>query len=257
MKLSIITVVYNNLNGLKRTLESILPLPENVEWLIIDGDSKDGTEKFIHTITSENIRVVSEADHGIFDAMNKGVFLSSGEYLIFMNSGDYFNRSEFLKFEEILEKNKSDIIVCNYIPIDLKNNIGYARKMTEITSLCEYDNIPHQSTFISKKVFDNMGGYNDMNYRFVSDYEFFLRAFKSNYTFRYLEDIYLSYFIQDGVSYKYHNALLIAKENRIVQKKYCSKYSIKLQVIYFIKFLCQFISFLDPLVRKLVFKKRL
>lgn len=256
MKLSIITVVYNNLNGLKKTLASMLPLPENAEWIIVDGASTDGTKEFIENIFCKNIKILSEQDNGIFNAMNKGITLASGEYLIFMNSGDYFNRDEFLKFERILDKNKSDIVVCNYIPIDSKNNIGYARKMTSVSSLCKYDNIPHQSTFISKKVFDNIGLYDEMNYKFVSDYEFFLRAFKSNHSFIYLENIYLSYFIQDGVSYQYHNALLIARENRIVQRKYCSKFSIKLQLIYFIKFLFQFISFLDPLIRKLVFRKR-
>lgn len=256
MKLSIVTVVYNNLNGLKLTSESILPLPKNVEWIIVDGASTDGTQKFVQALSSKNIRVLSEADSGIFNAMNKGIVLACGEYLIFMNSGDYFNRSEFLKFEQILEKNQSDIIVCNYIPVDSNNNIGFARKMTNLTSLCRYDNIPHQSTFIAQRVFDNIGGYDDKNYTYTSDYEFFLRAFKANHSFIYLENIYLSYFIQDGLSYKYNNALLIAKENRVIQKKYCLGYSIKLQVIYYVKYCLQFLSFIDPLLRRLVFRKR-
>lgn len=256
MKLSIITVVYNNLSGLKKTTESILPLPDNAEWIIVDGASTDGTENFIHTISSQNIHVLSECDHGIFNAMNKGIVLANGEYLIFMNSGDYFNRDEFLKFEHILGTNQSDIIVCNYFPIDVKNNIGYARKMTDINSLCHYDNIPHQSTFIAKKVFDCIGLYDDKSYRYVADYEFFLRAYKSNCTFIYLSNKYLSYFIQDGVSYNYGNAFAIAKEYRIVQKKHCLKYSKKIQIIYFIKYILQSISFIDPILRKILFTKR-
>ena len=86
-KLTVVTICYNNLNGLKATAKSMAQILNlNIEWIIVDGGSQDGTKQIIKYLGAT--RVVSEADDGIYDAMNKGLALSNGVYVMFLNSGD-------------------------------------------------------------------------------------------------------------------------------------------------------------------------
>ena len=89
IKLTIITINLNNLIGLKSTFDSVKKLPENTEWIVIDGCSVDGSKEFIENNSLVNF-YISEKDTGIYNAMNKGVTYSSGDWIIFMNSGDEF-----------------------------------------------------------------------------------------------------------------------------------------------------------------------
>ena len=91
MKLSIITVNLNNLEGLKKTYESVVSQTfTDYEWLVIDGGSTDGSREFIEQHQDKFAYWCSEPDKGIYNAMNKGIVRAKGEYLNFMNSGDYF-----------------------------------------------------------------------------------------------------------------------------------------------------------------------
>ena len=86
-KLTVITICYNDIEGLKATAKSMSQILKlNIEWVIIDGGSQDGTRQIIKDLGAT--QVVSEADDGIYDAMNKGLMLSNGEYVMFLNSGD-------------------------------------------------------------------------------------------------------------------------------------------------------------------------
>lgn len=88
-KLSIITIVYNNVRDIERTIQSVINQTyANIEYLVIDGASTDGTLQVIDQYKSRIARLVSEKDKGIYDAMNKGLTLATGDYLLFMNSGD-------------------------------------------------------------------------------------------------------------------------------------------------------------------------
>ena len=89
--LSVITVVYNNVADIGRTMLSVLNQTYSpIEYIVIDGGSTDGTLDIINTYKSRIAKLVSEADKGIYDAMNKGLALATGDYVIFMNSGDEF-----------------------------------------------------------------------------------------------------------------------------------------------------------------------
>lgn len=86
-KLTVITICYNDIEGLKATAKSMSQILKlNIEWVIVDGGSQDGTRQIIKDLGAT--QVVSEADDGIYDAMNKGLMLSNGEYVMFLNSGD-------------------------------------------------------------------------------------------------------------------------------------------------------------------------
>ncbi|SFI88184.1 putative colanic acid biosynthesis glycosyltransferase [Paenibacillus sp. UNC496MF] len=86
--LSVITVCLNNLDGLRKTKDSLGLLSCRYEWIVIDGMSTDGTVAYLETLDQDNVNWVSERDRGLYDAMNKGIARSSGTYVIFINSGD-------------------------------------------------------------------------------------------------------------------------------------------------------------------------
>jgi glycosyltransferase involved in cell wall biosynthesis len=89
--ISVITINLNNSLGLKKTINSVLSQDySNIEYIIIDGDSSDGSLEIIQSVSSKLAYFISEKDEGIYSAMNKGIIKANGEYLIFLNSGDYF-----------------------------------------------------------------------------------------------------------------------------------------------------------------------
>jgi putative colanic acid biosynthesis glycosyltransferase len=97
MLFSIITVCFNDFNGLQNTYASIQNQSlADFEWIVVDGDSSDGTYQWLNGLKEQRLKCTSEKDKGIFDAMNKGILRSAGEYLIFMNAGDEFNGDEIL-----------------------------------------------------------------------------------------------------------------------------------------------------------------
>lgn len=88
-KLSVITIVYNNVKDIERTMLSILNQTySNIEYIVIDGASNDGTLEIIKKYENRIAKLISEKDKGIYDAMNKGLALATGDYVLFMNSGD-------------------------------------------------------------------------------------------------------------------------------------------------------------------------
>ena len=89
--LSVITVVYNNVQHIERTIKSVIDQTyTDVEYIVIDGGSTDGTLEIIRSYDEKIAKLITEKDEGIYDAMNKGLFLAGGDYVIFMNSGDAF-----------------------------------------------------------------------------------------------------------------------------------------------------------------------
>ena len=114
--LDIITVCYNNLYGLTKTHKSLSgQINNDIRWIIVDGNSTDGTKDFLLNLKSKYIKIISENDKGLYDAMNKGISISNGEYLFFLNSGDTLltNLSSC-----VIKKLSSDVNVFN--GLDLK-----------------------------------------------------------------------------------------------------------------------------------------
>ena len=102
MKLSIITINFNNKDGLKRTIESVISQKfQEFEWIIIDGGSSDGSKLLIEEVARNNKKLVSywcsEPDGGIYPAMNKGIDKAKGEYILFLNSGDTLHNKNVLQ----------------------------------------------------------------------------------------------------------------------------------------------------------------
>lgn len=176
MKLSIITVNFNNKDGLQKTIDSVISQTfKDFEWIVIDGGSTDGSKELIEKYSDHISYWVSEPDNGIYNAMNKGIKVSKGEYLEFLNSGDYYYDNK------VLEKVSKHLAKYDFIygcaVVKFKNKEKRIHLQKEYSSF--YDlikrTINHQSTFINKKVFEKHGLY-DENLRIVSDWKFFLET---------------------------------------------------------------------------------
>ena len=123
---SVVTVVWNNFSTIERTISSVLSQSfRNFEYIIIDGKSDDGTVEIIKKYTSDSrVKFISEKDNGIYDAMNKGIKLSSGNFIHLLNSDDYYSSNDILGvYHKFINKNNfKNVIIYAKMNLYLKNN---------------------------------------------------------------------------------------------------------------------------------------
>lgn len=197
--ISIITINRNNAEGLQRTIESVIGQSyEPVDFIVIDGDSTDGSKAVLERYKDRIGTIVSEPDKGIYDAMNKGIKRAKGDYLLFLNSGDYLLQQVLGAVS--LKLNTYDVISGNIVIEDEKGVQHRCQSQDRITwRFFSAMSLYHQATFISKKAFDTYGLYDD-TFRLGGDYEFFIRLFfKHNASYHHISD-FISYFKADGIS---------------------------------------------------------
>lgn len=173
MKLSIITINYNNANGLEKTIQSIISQTfTDYEYIIIDGGSTDGSVDIIKKYEQHITFWVSEHDKGIYNAMNKGISHAQGEYCNFMNSGDVLYNQEVLN--NVFSQNYTeDIITGKTIGKD-ENDIRFSTE-GKITFLTLYrSTISHQASFIKTDLLRKHSYDEDL--RIVADWDFWIKA---------------------------------------------------------------------------------
>lgn len=174
-RLSIITINFNNVDGLRRTIESVVNQTyKNIQYIVIDGDSSDGSKDVIKTYQTEIDVAISEPDSGIYNAMNKGAKLAEGEYLLFLNSGDILLKPTTI--EELNIEGFNDEIVCGKV-LNHSAKATYLKTPPRKVSLYTFTggSLPHPSSFIKKSIFEKVGGYIE-SYRIISDWCFFVDA---------------------------------------------------------------------------------
>ncbi|MFH6963246.1 glycosyltransferase family 2 protein [Flavobacterium plurextorum] len=196
--LTIITVVRNGEEIIEETIESVLKQEyNNIEYIIIDGGSTDNTIERIKKYENSIDLWISEPDKGIYDAMNKGISLATGEFINFMNAGDSFCNSNVCNLVvNNLLTNDCDVIYGDFIAINKNNSILIKAK--DISKIYHGSLFSHQSCFVKSKVLkENLF---DLKYRIASDYNQFLILFLKNKSFYYLP-IPFSIMLIDGVSY--------------------------------------------------------
>lgn len=213
-KISIITINYNNGKGLQNTIESVIKQSDqDFEFIVIDGNSTDGSKEIISKYKSKLTYAISEPDHGIYNAMNKGILKANFEYLLFLNSGDTLENEDVIKNIQ-MHLNDSDIVSGDILIEDVKGK-HYVPSRDEVT-LDFFFNISlfHQSTFIKRQLFLDLGLYNE-SFKIGGDYEFFIRAlYKYNCSYKH-SPILISKFITDGIS----NDPAYVEINKIEAKK--------------------------------------
>ena len=179
MKFTIITVCYNSASTIDQTISSVLSQSySEFEYIIIDGGSADETTKIIKKFRDKRIRLISEADDGIYDAMNKGIAIASGDYIGILNSDDYYPRETIIsEINSFCLTNNSQIISGNLSIVDNSENILRHIKSSRFKKwMLHYGwMLPHPATFISRSLFERIGDYNT-NFVTAADYEFFIRA---------------------------------------------------------------------------------
>jgi len=215
-KFSIITVVYNDLAGIKKTQKSIaVQTLHDFEWIIIDGDSSDGTKEYIRNIEDKNVDVISERDHGIYHAMNKGISYSKGEFVVFLNAGDYFESENTLEIvaAKLNQYTGIDVLFCGAY-LNFKNGKKRYRQTRRIEKYI-WHGLPanHQATFFRRSLL-NEKSYSD-KYRLSGDYYIIADLYKRGIECQYLEEPVVNFSI-GGFSYK--NPLLAIKEAYRIQR---------------------------------------
>jgi len=198
-RISIVTVVYNGVESIENTILSVINQTyDNIEYIIIDGGSTDGTQDVIKKYGEKISYWVSEPDKGIYDAMNKGIDIASGDWVNFMNCGDFFFKNDTV--EQIgLNLDESINIIYGDVLLRFKDD-----DVDHLSSAINYENVIyknpfcHQSVFVSS-VLMKMFKF-DLKYKHSADYNFFLEVFKKN-VYQYKKVLFpISIYDMHGVS---------------------------------------------------------
>ena len=197
MKLTIITATFNSAHGINKCMDSILHQDyENIEYIIIDGESKDLTLEIISEKqkTHPSIKLISESDQGIYDALNKGLSAASGDIIGFVHSDDFIESNNIIgdivsmiKSENLdgvygdlqyVDKNNTQIVIRNWKSSEFNKSLLKKGWMP-----------PHPTLFLKKEVYKNHGLF-DLSYKISADYDFMLRVFNdSELKFGYLPKV--------------------------------------------------------------------
>jgi glycosyltransferase involved in cell wall biosynthesis len=172
---------------------------KEIEYIVIDGNSEDGSKQLVLDYKSKVKIAISEPDKGIYEAMNKGIKLSNGEYLLFLNSGDLLIDEQVIaKVSPFLKD--YDVISGNIIIEDQDGQIHKRHSKPSIDLDYFFKvSLYHQSTFVAKSAFNKFGLYNE-DFKIGGDYEFFIRLFfKYNATYHTVNE-FICYFVANGIS---------------------------------------------------------
>lgn len=190
-KISVVTVCFNeSQEKIKYTFDSILNQNyASVEFIVVDGGSNENTLNALHVWSSKIDHFISEPDKGIFDAMNKGVKLATGEWICFMNVGDSFYNYEALANLIELNHNNADILYGDVYKADF----GLINSPSKLNSYIFYvSGICHQAILARKIVFARIGDF-DLNTKLYGDSDWVMRAFISNVSFYHIPQIICIY----------------------------------------------------------------
>lgn len=183
MRISLITATYNSGRVLRTTLESVLKQTySDIEYIIIDGASKDNTMDLVHEyepLFNGRIKWISEPDKGIYDAMNKGIRMATGDIVGIINSDDFYHRTDVLSrvaeaFEELgVQAVYGDVRFVH--PGDLDKTIRYYSSKVFSPKLFRYGFMPAHPTFFTYKKYFEEFGYYKTDYKIAADYELLVR----------------------------------------------------------------------------------
>lgn len=180
MKVSIITICFNSVETIEDTIGSVLSQDyKDIEYIVVDGGSTDETLEILSRYKNRISRIISEPDEGIYDAMNKGIRLATGEIIGFLNSGDiYMSESVAGQVVDSIQANDTD---CCYGNLELVSKEDPEKTVRKWVSQPYQDSLfkkgwhpPHPTFFVKKSVYDKYGFF-DLSYSIASDYELMLR----------------------------------------------------------------------------------
>lgn len=209
--ITIVTVVYNDLAGLRKTYKSICSQSNrDFHWVVVDGGSTDGAADYLLSLDCPFLDWSSEADEGIYDAMNRGVSMSSGDYVVFMNAGDTFYDSETLskvaKAFSVSETEADVLFGGAMLSFPESGRLVYRAPRKVERSLWHGLPANHQATFYRKALLDKTPY--DLQYRLCGDYYLAAALMRNGAHATYLDEP-LATFEVGGQSYKRRRQLFL------------------------------------------------
>jgi glycosyltransferase involved in cell wall biosynthesis len=223
--LSIITINFNNKSGLEKTILSVSSQTFNdFEFIVTDGASTDGSAEVIKQNASIISYAISEKDLGIYDAQNKGIKKATGDYLLFLNSGDtLFSNLVISDFYQFIKDKKPGIVYgnSNLIFSDKPNELFCPPKKLSISYFFK-NTINHQACFISCQLFSEFGLY-DLKYKICADFDLFFKVFVKNPEAYVYFNCTICNYENDGLSSNKENYERVVSEKFEVLKSYLSK----------------------------------
>ena len=211
--ISVITVCFNNADGLEETIQSVLRQTySEIEFLIIDGGSTDRTSEILEKYRDSLDVVISEPDQGIYDAMNKGVQKAKGEWLIFMNSGDRFYSDSSIS--EVFATNSYSGFAVVYGDWEVRYSSGKKRQVNagSATHLWKGSQFCHQAAFISSRTHKQFL-YN-LNNPIAADFEFFYGLYLNGSRFKKTK-VRIATIAAGGVSDTKRHEVILAWKNTV------------------------------------------
>ncbi|MDP3557955.1 MAG: glycosyltransferase family 2 protein [Bacteroidota bacterium] len=185
LKISIITITYNSALTLEQTILSVLNQTyQNIEYIIIDGGSTDGTLQVIEKYKSKLSKFISEKDEGLYDALNKGIDMATGDVIGILHSDDFYTDNSVIQnYVNAFIKNHSDAIYSDLFYVDKANTNKIIRKWKsgnhKPNSFLHGWMPPHPTVFIKKEVYQKYGKFN-LDFKHSADYELMLRFIHKN-----------------------------------------------------------------------------
>ena len=220
MKVTIVTVVYNSASTIADAMESVLRQTyKDIEYIIVDGQSYDGSVDIIRQYESRfqgRLRWISEPDKGIYDAMNKGVHMATGDVVGILNSDDFFTADNVI--EKMVDHFTADVDavygdVCFVKAKNPKKRVRYYSGRIFRPWQLHFGFLPpHPSLYVRRFLFDECGYY-DTSYRISADFEFIIRLCQHHKSLKYLHMNFVTMRIGGASTRDWESRFVGAKEN--------------------------------------------
>lgn len=193
MKVSVVTVVYNAVDTIERTIKSVINQTYNdIEYIVVDACSNDGTSDVIDRYSDKIDILIREPDDGIYYAMNKAIDFASGELIGFINADDWYELNAIEVIVNTYMHDKDLSVIYGDTNIINKDGTSNIRKRIPLSDICFNMPFCHQSVFARTSLYRVVGGY-DTKFRIASDRDVFLKALERGYKFKFIETVIANY----------------------------------------------------------------
>ena len=225
LKISIITSVYNNKETIKDAIDSVLSQTyKNIEYIVVDGASSDGTVEVVQGYGDKISTFVSEKDKGIYDGLNKGLSLATGDFIAFLHSDDIYASDTIIEeVSQVFENDESLDGVYGDLIYTPKNDTSkvlryWKSKDFDISLLAKGWMPAHPTLFLKKEVYNKYGGF-DLGFKIAADYDFMLRILKGGIKVKYLSEVLYKMRVGGESNKSIKNIMLKSKEDLKALKK--------------------------------------
>jgi glycosyltransferase len=220
--ITIITVVYNNVHHIKGAIQSVLLQNyPNIEYVVIDGNSNDGTLEVLEEFKNQISVLLVESDRGIYDALNKGISLSNGEVIGFLHSDDFFANNDVVgDIAKVFKNDKTEVVYgdLDYVKNNNKSIVRRWKAGKFSQRKLNYGWMPPHPTFYARKeLYKNFGGFN-LAYKIAADYDCMLRFLKKDIAISYIPKVLIKMRVGGASNKSFRNIIQKSQEDYRVMK---------------------------------------